>query len=349
MFLAMILLVVSAIPSVLISENLGRALREWKSNWILLVYFLVSYNVLTDRLRRSLFWVLVASMTLSCIVALIKFSGGLDLLIFRLAPETLRPSGTLHTMTFAGILSMLIVVNIAVFLGGRKTTGLNLWLVPAVLVQVVAILLNATRGAWIALVGGILALPFLLGRRRLTWAAVALLVVAGTFAVRNERTSRRARTLIQNIRDPVDPFVVTRFALWDTSWTLFTRHPVVGVGLGDFSVEADRMLADREVETTTDAHNIFLQVLATRGLLGFIPFVFYWTVLLRSLILTRRRLEAGSFGANFVTGVVAALIVLFIGALSQNNIDDSEVLTCFLFLAGIAQSFGSPSGSVADT
>ena len=64
-FVASLVLVLSALPSVLMSQNFSRALRDWKSYWILLVYFLVAYNLLSAKLRTVVFWTLFGSMTLS--------------------------------------------------------------------------------------------------------------------------------------------------------------------------------------------------------------------------------------------------------------------------------------------
>ena len=116
--------------------------------------------------------------------------------------------------------------------------------------------------------------------------------------------------------------------------------------MGDFSSEAERLVGDRRVvgdrriETVTDSHNMYLQVLTTRGLVGFVPFAVFWFVLLR--ILRRTRTEFGdrrSFAWHFVTGTIAATAALLVGALSENNIDDSEVFTTFMFIVGMARSF----------
>ncbi len=99
------------------------------------------------------------------------------------------------------------------------------------------------------------------------------------------------------------------------------------------------------MKTATDSHNIYLQVLATRGLVGFIPFVCFWFVLLRSLRRARStcaaRTVAGSerFALHFIDGVTAATVAVLVGALSENNIDDSEVFTAFMLLVGMAKNF----------
>jgi O-antigen ligase len=336
---AALLLVVSAVPAVFISEDLSRGFSEWKAYWNLLLYLLLAYNLISDRLRRLVFWVFFTSMTLSSIVALIQHSGGLNLGLFRIASDTYRPGGTLYNMTFAGILYQAITVNFAVGLGGRWRSRRTVIVFAGLALQLLALLFTLTRGAWLALIGGLFTVPLILKRRAVFLAGVAIMVVAGGIMLQNDTLRNRASSVIKSLHGPADRNVSTRETLWDISWELFRRHPFVGVGLGDYTIEADKLLRERDVTTTVDSHNIYLQVLATRGLVGFIPFVIFWIVLIRGLFSERRALARNSFAAYFIAGVIGATVAVLIGALSENNLDDEEVFTAFMLFVGMAKSF----------
>jgi O-antigen ligase len=340
MLFASILLVLSALPAVFLSENIARALRDWKSYWLLLVYFLVAYNVTGLTLGRGLFWILFTSMSISCLVAIVQYSGGLDFLFLRIAGDSYRPSSTLYPMTFAGILYQVIAVNFAMFLKERTPVRLLLLLGGAVLVQTISMLFSLTRGAWLALVGGVLSVIVLLRRKRVLIAGVVFIALAVGYASQNETLRMRAATVIRSGGAPWEANISNRLILWDISWEVFKKHPVLGVGMGDYTLVADELLRGRKVLTTVDSHNIYLQILATRGIVGFLPFVYFWFVLLRMLFRTKRQLRDGDrFGYHFAAGTIAAAVALLIGALTENNIDDSEVFTAFLFLIGVARSY----------
>lgn len=341
MLMGCALLVLSALPSVFISDDLRRALRDLKSYWILLVYFLAAYNLVSDKLRRVVVWILFGSMTISSLVALIQYSGGLELLFFSIAAQTYRPGSTLYNMTFAGILYQLITVNAAVALRYKPFNSRALALVGAAIIQSAALIVTLTRGAWLAVLAGLFAIPFLLKRKILLLVMVFVIVLGGFAAFQNDTIRDRATTIVKSLREPTDDNVATRLVLWDISWQVFKDNPVFGVGMGDYSIVAENYLEGRKVLTVVDSHNIYLQMLATRGLVGFIPFVVFWILLLRVLFDARRSaVQSGSrFGEHYVTGVIAATIAVLVGALSENNIDDSEVFICFMFLTGIARSF----------
>jgi O-antigen ligase len=69
---------------------------------------------------------------------------------------------------------------------------------------------------------------------------------------------------------------VTRFALWASAWDLFTQHPAIGVGWGNFT--AIFGLGDPDfIPDKVATHNIYLQLLSETGIAGFLAF-FYLVV-----------------------------------------------------------------------
>ena len=119
---ASLLLVVAALPSVFMSEDFSRAIKDWRSYWLLLIYFLVAANLGKHRMREKAYWILFASTTLSCLVAFLQRAGGIDFWFIHLASKH-RIEGTLYTMTFAGILYQVILLNFALALRKRAMSN----------------------------------------------------------------------------------------------------------------------------------------------------------------------------------------------------------------------------------
>ncbi len=242
LFVASLVLVLSALPSVLMSQNFSRALRDWKSYWILLVYFLVAYNLLSAKLRTVVFWTLFGSMTLSSLIVLVQYAGGIDLIFFRVGEQHHRPSSTLFTMTFAGILYQLAVVNLSVMLRRGRAGWVELLLGAGFLVQVASLVLNGTRGAWLSLIAGLASVTILIRRRRVLLTGAVVIVLAAGFAAGNSNIRLRATRMLSGVANPGDDNIATRLVLWDISWEVFKEHPLLGVGMGDYSTEAEKLL-----------------------------------------------------------------------------------------------------------
>jgi O-antigen ligase len=334
LFIASVVLTLSAVPSVLMSVDRHRAFVDWESYWQLLICFMVGSHIARTGVRDRATGLLFASAAVSCCVAFVQRAGGVHVGPIHISAEH-RVSSTLFTMTFAGILCQLAVFGAAVAIAPRAARW-RWWIVTASVMIFAALLLTMTRGAWIAVFAGLAAACVLLRNRVLIVATVLALAVMLVYTEANKNDQGRTLAVDSFATEQADRNVATRLVLWDMSWHMFLDHPLLGVGMGDYSIEAEKRLAARHVRTTVDSHNIYLQLLATRGLLGFIPFVAYFVVLVLTLWKRLRSAAPGSMARYYAIGALAATAALLAGALTENNIDDAEVLTAFMFLVGLA-------------
>jgi hypothetical protein len=121
---------------------------------------------------------------------------------------------------------------------------------------------------------------------------------------------------------------------------MFTDNPVFGVGIGNFNSRylqyALQLGVGQNVETQS-AHNLYLQVAAERGIVGFLSFVailyFSFTTLAqaRSLFLKQKLTEF----ANLSTALGIGLVGYLVAALFLH---DAYIRYLWL-LVGIAASF----------
>ena len=334
LFIASVVLTLSALPSLFMSEERHRAFVDWESYWQLLIVFMVGAHIARVGVRERSCAVLFASAAASCGVAFIQRAGGLHLGPVHIGAEH-RVSSTMFTMTLAGILCQLAVFGSAVALSPRAAR-FRVWIAIAVVMMFAALLLTMTRGAWIAVFAGLIAVCVLLRSRVLALATVLAIGVMVLYTHHYRNDQGRTLAVDTFATEQADRNVATRLVLWDISWKMFLDHPLLGVGMGDYSREAEKRLAERHVRTTVDSHNIYLQILATRGLVGFIPFVAYWVVLVMTLWKLARRAVKGSLARHYAIGALGATAAVLVGALTENNIDDAEVFAAFMFLAGLA-------------
>ncbi len=337
-FMVSLLLIITGLVSALMSENMQRGLREWKSYWLLVIYLLVGFHLIDSRARKTTFWILFGSATISGLIALIQSAGGIDLLFIHIGHKT-RARSTLFIMTFAGVFYQLILVNFAMLLKEKKFTKTLLILLAGIIIQSAAFLFAQSRGSWIALFIGMISVVVILRNKKALVITVLLLVFISITTLINPTLRSRFESVLHNIKNPQDRSIKTRYILWDISLDIIKDRPILGTGIGDFSIEAENRLNGRFVKSISDAHNIFLQVLATRGIIGFTIFVLFWIAVFRSLFsIIKAGRSSNSFNYHLAVGAAAAAIALLAGALTENNIDDSEVFIAFMFILGLARS-----------
>ncbi len=319
--MASIAVAVSALPSVFMSDNVPRALNEWRSCWELAICFLVGAHIVRLRARTATFWTPSAACAGACLLAFLQRAGGIDAGPLHVAGAE-RPGGTMFPETFAGVLYQLILFTTAAAAAPDLRPHRH-WFGAVAGMGFVALLLTRTPGAWIALFAGATVLCVMLRRRALVAGTAVALAVTIVFHASHRNEARP---------------VTTHHAPWETSIALFRTHPLFGVGMDRYAAQAGRLPYEHAAAANPDTHNVYLHILATRGLVGFVPLVLYLAVLLRSLGRIYRRAGPSSRDRYYAAGAIAAAVAVAAGAFSGNNLGDSEVFMVLMFLVGMGRS-----------
>jgi len=267
-----------AIASVLLSSVPGNV-PAYRSLALLASYLAAFYAIdgwLQD--RTQLVRVLKLLMVSTIGVALFGFYqaivGGYTDFYFRLYPlheEALEPwveritSFLIHFNSLAGYLNLVIPFAIASAVLAKER-ALKLLGIVCACVAALALFLTQSRGGLLALAGVlIIAIWFLVPRmitriKLFSGGAIAGILIFPFLLIHFERLQG------------VDEFTeFGRLAAWQAAATLFLDHPFLGIGYGNFRFVSSE-LVPVALPGTLEAHNLYLQLLAETGLVGFLVF-----------------------------------------------------------------------------
>jgi putative inorganic carbon (HCO3(-)) transporter len=188
---------------------------------------------------------------------------------------------------------LIVLIPLALALSfAMQDRALRLGLLLAVFVFTFCLVATYSRGAWIGLVLGLLALAVLIARwpelaPRPIWigAALAALLAPAIFflpTILSRIAPKPAAAPSWNL--PIDPeregSSAMRRAVWSGSLAAFAARPVLGWGIGAFREAYDRSKSDqlKRLEavggrTADQAHNFYLKALVERGVLGLAAFL----------------------------------------------------------------------------
>jgi O-antigen ligase len=173
-------------------------------------------------------------------------------------------STVFYPNAFAGAL-LLLFPPVATWIWQAKqrfTIGARSLLVAVLAASAVGCLVwTGSRGGWLlALLAGFTVLLHQNFPRRLKWAMIVCLFVAGGagFFWKNLDYLKRGATS-----------VVARFDYWEAAWKTAVAHPVLGSGPGTFAV-AYESIKRPESEMARLAHNDYLQQASDAGFPGFL-------------------------------------------------------------------------------
>ena len=211
----------------------------------------------------------------------------------------------------------------------------------------VGVITSFSRGAWLGLAAGGVAMIVALGRRGLPWL-VGLAVLAGAaFALNSAQVLPAALAdRLGSIGDQLQVFdvrgviptaadfaQVERLAHWQTAGNMFLSDPALGIGIGNFNDRWGDFHPPLWLYSQGHAHNYYLQAAAETGLAGLGAYALLLLTALwgavRALRLTDGWRKAAAVGA---LGVLVTFIV-------HNVFEDLHVLNLGLHWAAVLALF----------
>lgn len=114
----------------------------------------------------------------------------------------------------------------------------------------------------------------------------------------------------------------SRVDYWHAAFNMFKAHPIFGVGIERFGDNYGMYAPQHQVsiaQSTDNAHNVFLQLMATGGLLVILPYLFLLGVVFLTAIRAIRH-STGSAQFNLIGLFALWFGLLFISAISIDNL-----------------------------
>ena len=112
--------------------------------------------------------------------------------------------------------------------------------------------------------------------------------------------------------------------IWRATWLMFKAHPIAGAGLGGFWAEVPVYHSASGVLTPQQAHNDYLELLASGGVLGAALFVWFVVALIRQ---ARQSVKAAE---GFQRAVVLGAIISLVGLGVHSLVDFGLHILCFV-------------------
>lgn len=292
------------------AENMPEAFKEL-AKWVefLLILLFITNEQGAVKIDLLLAALLLAGM-LEGFLGIFQFLSGSGPAGFAFLGRYIRSYGTFgQPNPFGGYMGLLLpLAYTTVFfrwrqaLPGQLGSTLHqssLWLLALLScgVMLMALLMSGSRGALLGLVAGILAVILVTGKR--VWPLLALLAV-GIMALGPTLITFVPSAYLTRITDifqftslsnlttveitDANFSVIERAAHWLAAWRMFSLHPWLGVGLGQYATFYPLVAIPRWSDPLGHAHNYLLNILAEGGLVAFTGYlVFMFTALVSSI------------------------------------------------------------------
>lgn len=280
-FLPVGFLIIALTASVVIAPDKRVALGEFKGFFIdpILVFWLI-YQFVKSKDISKLFIVLILSGTLVAIYT-----------IFQKILGQTTPDGRViglfgYSPNYVALFLAPIAVMLTTYSFRLTAEKKNYWLLAVggllLALNLLAIYFSGSRGGILAIFGGlaIFALIHFWSWIRQRISSQIILVILILMAIYTSWTFLKPDfTVSQESGGRVATSNNLRWQIWQTSLELGGKHPILGVGLGNFQDSFDELTRDRGnfpeyiTPMALTPHNIFLMFWLSTGLLGLASFI----------------------------------------------------------------------------
>jgi O-antigen ligase len=179
-------------------------------------------------------------------------------------------------------------------------------------------------------------------KRWLVSASLILVLLIGSVMtvvfVGGDPLATRIDTLSIELNQQAAQTYTLRQNIWQATWALIKEHPVTGVGFGGYWIAISRYHHASGETTPQQAHNDYLELMASGGIVGF--GIALWFVVVLASIARRAIVNANKFRRAVAMGAIVGIITVAIhsfvdfGLHIPVNAAICTVLVSFIFIAG---------------
>ena len=322
-FVAIGIFVMSMFFSALFSGDIGYGLKRWADMWIwrfmpfvIVLFLLKKYSDVKNVILGTF-----AGITVTSVYAIYQGLSGLS-----------RANGFYgHPMTLGGWLCIFLPLLLIEFFE-RKLLGKYYWLAGlAFCICSAGLVFNGTRGAWlaVAIVCAVLLVYYMFKSKRNLAVSIIFVALISTVLVNNPKFMHRLDTI-----DDFDKYQsnTERILMWQSAWNMFKDHPVLGVGLGQYTKNYQQKYISPQAKepNLTHAHNNFMQMLAENGIVGFAGFVImFGYIIFKNLIVWFKTRNV------YALMIVSATVCLLLQGFTEYNVGNSAVIKMYCLVLGL--------------
>ena len=251
---------------------------------------------------------------------------------------------------FAYLMEMAFGLGLGIILAGGVNRDRVMFYVALLLPIWMGLVLANSRGGVLAMLAQVLVAAFLLLSSRRTFtrsvALKAVLLVAlgagvllGTVWIGGDRLVNNFEAAGTELNTEPTGEGASRNEIWRASLKMFAAHPVLGIGLGGYWIGITAYHDASGLMTPQEAHNDYLELLSSGGLVGFALGLWFVVVVIRAahknLFIDTGFMGAVRFGAVLgIAGVAAHSLVDF----GLHMIANAVVFLALIMMATVSKS-----------
>ena len=320
---------VTTATSVLVYSSFWGTLERMGGLWTFWHYFLF-YTILTSVLTKKEHWQRILNIVVfaGVLSAFYGFGQKTNIEFFVGSGDRARIFGTIgNAALFAGYQLFIVFLSLIMYLDPQSSHKYKTFYLFAFSITSVAVFMTAVRGSLLGYAVGLIIFMFLWARHYrsrvgkmalatfigfiIFWGIFSLVFSGASFVKKSGYLSR-----VTNLSFTADT-VQTRFWAWQSGlkgWSESPKTVLLGWGPENFNIPFSKYFNPKffkgpGAETLFDrAHNMFVEILVTMGIIGFLAYLNIFAALFRCLGRLLKENDTAIYGIGLLAAMIAYII-----------------------------------------
>jgi O-antigen ligase len=307
------------------SPHRAISLRAYRSEWLVMTYFLISFGIQSVEQLGRVLRLLVIAASILAIYGIVQHFTGVDYIKHKTVHtwnNTYKAMGLLgHHITFGVFYAWAFSISLAFLVSAsQRLRSRIVWTLPTCLCAL-AVLYSYSRAAWLGALASFLTVMSL--RRFRVDYLVAVLLGVLVIAVLLEPGALQ-RAVGPAAGETASEGDATRVLLLKTSMRMIAAYPVFGIGPGAFRAAFENFKVAGDYSTTCHAHNDYVNFAVHTGIIGLVILITVMAIVLRGAVhVYRAGVDLQS--QRYLLALIGGLVAILVSGLFQCNLTDSEI------------------------
>lgn len=268
--------VLSTLPAAVFTGDISRGMHEFFQMWLwrYVVFLLVLFCIRRRDYLVNMLTVFTAVFGIDCFLTLIQ-------VLFHLGNNDRGWGLGGSQLGIASLMCIMMPIVFVVLFDSAFEKRLKQVSIFTLICICIGLLCNKSRGSWLS---NIVLVPFaswyyVVHNKKFLGIILALFLAFGAFFVSQPQYTARFESITNITTDRSNG---DRIVVWKTCIKIYKDHPIIGIGLGQFSkVYKEDYRNTEDTQGLNHAHNNFFHLLAetgTIGIMGLLYFVGYFII-----------------------------------------------------------------------
>lgn len=310
-----------------------------------LLFFITLQTVRTPKQIQAIIKIMAVSALLLALAGFVQLSvypdlaaleeQGYDPHINRLVSTWLDPNFV------GGFLAYMVSILLGMMLHAPKLKS-KMLLLTVMAVLGAALFFTFSRSAYLALAAGIIIISLLKSRKILIISLALFIIGLGVSPRAQERVAELAQSvtsLTSSSAETPDPTAKLRLQSWRQTLQLIQKRPLLGSGYNTLRAVnyQEGYIKDKEIHSGSGSDSSLLTILATTGILGFIPFLLLYILPLKTAFRAWRDKKIPASFRGFSLGLMGGIAALLVHSVFVNSLLFPSIMIFFWISLGLLE------------